>query len=382
MPIYLDHNATTPIAPGVLDAMLPFLREQYGNPSSSYALGRAAKDAVAIARSHVAALIGADPDEIIFTSGGTEANNIAIRGSIEPNGSKRSIITSTVEHPATDEPCDLLAQEGYTVHRIKVGGDGRIDIEEARRTIRNGVGLVTMIYAQNETGVLQPVAEIAAAAREHGALMHIDAAQAVGKIAVDVRALDIDLLSIAGHKLYAPKGIGVLYVRHGVRTQSVLRGAGQESGRRPGTENVASIVGLGEACRLAAERLHDGNTAQVMTLTHALFARLRHAIPDILLTGHPTARLPNTLNVLCPGVSGRAVLEACPQVMASTGSACHANREEASAILRAMGIPEHKALGAVRLSLGATTTARDVDDAADALAEAWRKCVAGTARAL
>ena len=235
MPIYLDHNATTPIMPGVLDAMLPFLSEQYGNPSSSYALGRAAKEAVAIARGHVAALIGAEADEIIFTSGGTEANNIAIRGSVDPNGSKHSIVTSTVEHPATEEPCDLLAKQGYTIHRIRVGRDGRVDAEAARRAIRDGAGLVTLIHAQNETGVLQPVAEIAAAAREHGALMHIDAAQAVGKIDLDVKSLGVDLLSIAGHKLYAPKGIGVLYVRRGVRTQSVLRGAGQESGRRPGT---------------------------------------------------------------------------------------------------------------------------------------------------
>lgn len=373
MPIYLDHNATTPIAPGVLDSMLPFLREQYGNPSSGYALGRTAKDAVATARGHVAALIGAEPDEIIFTSGGTEANNIAIRGSIEPNDGKHTIVTSTVEHPATDEPCDLLARQGYAIRRIKVGADGRIDPDDARRMIRDGAGLVTLIYAQNETGVLQPVEEISAVAREQGALMHIDAAQAVGKIDLDVRALGVDMLSIAGHKLYAPKGVGVLYVRRSVRTQSVLRGAGQESGRRPGTENVASIVGLGEACRLAASRLREGSTAQMTTLTRTLLARLQDAIPDIVLTGHSTARLPNTLNVLFPDVSGRAVLEACPQVMASTGSACHADREEASAILRAMGIPEHKALGAVRLSLGATTTAHEIEDAADALANAWRQ---------
>ncbi len=373
MPIYLDFNATTPIAPAVLDAMLPFLREQYGNPSSGYALGRAAKDAIATARGHVAALIGAEADEIIFTSGGTEANNIAIRGTIEPNGGKRVIVTSTVEHPATDEPCALLAEQDYTVHRVNVGGDGRIDVDGAQRAIRDGAGLVTLILAQNETGVLQPVAEVATAARGHGALMHIDAAQAVGKIDVDVKALGVDLLSIAGHKLYAPKGIGVLYVRRGVRTQSVLRGAGQETGRRPGTENVASIVGLGEACRLAADRLRENGAAQMAALAHDLFARLQREIPDIALSGHPTARLPNTLNVLFPGVSGRAVLDACPQVMASTGSACHADREEASAILRAMGIPEHKALGAVRLSLGATTTARDVEEAANALTEAWRK---------
>jgi len=381
MPIYLDHNATTPIAAEVLEAMLPFLREQYGNPSSNYALGHIAKDAVATARGHVAALIGAAPDEIIFTSGGTEANNIAIRGSIEPNGGKRAIVTSTVEHPATDDPCDLLARDGYAVDRLNVGGDGRVDPADARRAMRNGAGLVTLIYAQNETGVVQPVREITAAARDHGALMHVDAAQAVGKVAVDVRSLGVDLLSIAGHKLYAPKGIGVLYVRRGVRTQSVLRGAGQEAGRRPGTENVASIVGLGEACRLAAIRLRRNDTERMRGLTRDLFARLQRDVPDLVLAGHPTERLPNTLNVLFAGVSGRAVLEACPQVMASTGSACHADREEASAILRAMGIPERKALGAVRLSLGTSTTAREVEDAADALAEAWRKCVAAPARA-
>ncbi|MGB3866614.1 MAG: cysteine desulfurase family protein [Xanthobacteraceae bacterium] len=372
-PIYLDHNATTPIDPGVLDAMLPFLREQFGNPSSGYALGRTAKDAVANARAEVAALIGADADEIVFTSGGTEANNIAIRGTADAGGGRRRIVTSTVEHPATDEPCELLARQGWAIDRIAVGGDGRVDVAIAQRAIRDGADLVTLIYAQNETGVVQPVAEIAATARAHGALMHVDAAQAIGKIAVDVKTLGVDLLSIAGHKLYAPKGVGALYVRRGVRADSVLRGAGQESGRRPGTENVACIVGLGRACRLAASRLRNGDAARLGTLARDLFARLRRDIPDIELTGHPDARLPNTLNVLFPGVSGRALLDACPQVMASTGSACHADREDASAILRAMGIAEHKALGAVRLSLGFTTTPADVAEAAAALAGAWRR---------
>lgn len=375
MSIYLDHNATTPIMPGVLDAMLPFLREEFGNPSSSYALGRTAKDAVATARAHVAALIGAQADEIIFTGGGTEANNMAIRGAMEfGDADKPAIVTSTIEHPATDEPCNLLVRRGHPVHRIETGHDGRIDPDDARRALRDTAsGLVTLIYAQNETGVLQPVTEVAAAARKHGALMHIDAAQAVGKINVDVAALGIDLLSIAGHKLYAPKGIGVLYVRRGVQLESMLRGAGQESGRRPGTENVASIVGLGEACRLAAMRLREGGSRQLQTFTDDLWERLQRDIPDIFLVGHQSERLPNTLNVLFPAVSGRAVLEACPSVMASTGSACHADREEASAILRAMDIPEDKALGAVRLSLGAATTSKDVAEAATALADAWRR---------
>jgi cysteine desulfurase len=373
MAIYLDHNATTPIAPDVLDAMLPFLRDAFGNPSSSHALGRRAKDAVDTARGHVAALIGAQPNEIIFTSGGTEASNMAIRGIVHGDGNRR-IITSTIEHPATEEPCHLLAQQGHAIHRIQARPDGRIDLDDAQRALAAGADLVTLIHAQNETGVLQPVAEVAAMARQRGIPVHIDAAQSVGKIAIDVTALGIDLLSIAGHKLYAPKGIGALYVRRGVRLEPVLRGAGQESGRRPGTENVASIVALGEACRLAAIRLRDNAHRNIERLARELFTRLHAEIPGIVLVGHPTERLPNTLNVLFPDVSGRAVLEACPQVIASTGSACHADREEASAVLRALGIAEHEALGAVRLSLGFTTTQADIDIAAPALAGAWRHC--------
>jgi cysteine desulfurase len=373
MAIYLDHNATTPIAPDVLDAMLPFLRDEFGNPSSSHALGRRAKDAVDTARGHVAALIGAQPNEIIFTSGGTEASNMAIRGIMHGDGNRR-VITSTIEHPATEEPCHLLAQQGHAIHRIQARPDGRIDLDDAQRAIAAGAHLVTLIHAQNETGVLQPVAEVAAMARQRGIPVHIDAAQSVGKIAIDVAALGIDLLSIAGHKLYAPKGIGALYVRRGVRLEPVLRGAGQESGRRPGTENVASIVALGEACRLAAIRLRDNAHRNIERLARELFTRLHAEIPGIVLVGHPTERLPNTLNVLFPDVSGRAVLEACPQVIASTGSACHADREEASAVLRALGIAEHEALGAVRLSLGFTTTQADIDIAAPALAGAWRHC--------
>jgi cysteine desulfurase len=373
MAIYLDHNATTPIAPDVLDAMLPFLRDEFGNPSSSHALGRRAKDAVDTARGHVAALIGAQPNEIIFTSGGTEASNMAIRGVVHGDGNRRAV-TSTIEHPATEEPCHLLARQGHHVHRIKAESDGRIDLDDARRAIAAGADLVTLIHAQNETGVLQPVAEVAAMARQRGIPVHIDAAQSVGKIAIDVAALGIDLLSIAGHKLYAPKGIGALYVRRGVRLEPVLRGAGQESGRRPGTENVASIVALGEACRLAAIRLRDNAHRNIERLARELFTRLHAEIPGIVLVGHPTERLPNTLNVLFPDVSGRAVLEACPQVIASTGSACHADHEEASAALRALGIAEHEALGAVRLSLGFTTTQADIEIAAPALAGAWRHC--------
>lgn len=369
--VYLDYNATTPVLPEVLEAMLPFLRGEFGNPSSGHALGRHAHEAVETARAHVAALIGAGPAEIVFTGGGTEANNIAIRGAMDGNA-PRPIVTSMLEHPATEEPCKLLAGHGHTVHRVRAHADGRIDANEAIATIRTGAALVTLIHAQNETGVLQPVAKIAAAAHRHGALVHVDAAQSVGKVALDVDALGADLLSIAGHKLYAPKGVGALYVRRGIRLAPVLRGAGQESGLRPGTENVPAIVALGEACRLAAARLVNG-THDMRPLAAALLARLRREVPGLVLVGDPTERLPNTLNVLFPGVSGRAVLAACPAVMASTGSACHADREEPSAALRALGIPDAQALGAVRLSLGILTTADEVAISAAALAQAWRR---------
>ncbi|MCB1413347.1 MAG: cysteine desulfurase [Xanthobacteraceae bacterium] len=373
MAIYLDHNATTPVAPEVLDAMLPFLREEFGNPSSNSPLGHRAKDAIEAARHEVAVLIGAQPDGIVFTSGGTEASNMAIRGTVEGQ-STAAIVTSTIEHPATEEPCRWLARQGHAVHRIPARDDGRIDLDAARHAIGAATGLVTLIHAQNETGVLQPVFEVAAMTRRHGIPLHIDAAQSAGKIPIDVAALGIDLLSLAGHKLYAPKGIGALYVRSGTRLAPMLRGAGQEGGRRPGTENVAFIVGLGAACRLAAGRLAGGASETAARLAAALFARLRQAIPGIVLVGHPTERLPNTLNVLFPETTGRAVLENCPEVIASTGSACHADREEASHALRALGIPEHAALGAVRLSLGFATTAQDVEAAADALITAWRQC--------
>ncbi|MCC6947619.1 MAG: cysteine desulfurase [Bradyrhizobiaceae bacterium] len=377
-PIYLDYNATTPVLPAVLDAMLPFLRAEFGNPSSAHAFGRRAKDAVGTARAQVATLIGAAPDEIVFTSGGTEASNLAIRGTAHRGTGKLPIVTSNIEHPATDAPCELLAQQGYPLKRIKARPDGIIDIDEAAAAIRAGAGLVTIIHAQNEIGTLQPVAEVAALAHEQGALIHVDAAQSVGKVRVDVKSMGVDLLSIAGHKLYAPKGVGALYIRRGVALEPLLRGAGQESGRRPGTENVPYLVGLGEACRLAAVRLQDGRH-EIESLANELLDRLRREVPGIVLVGHATERLANTLNILFPGVSGRQLLEACPRVLASTGSACHADREEASSILRALDIPEEQALGAVRLSLGVPTTRQDVEEAASALAAAWRMITGNSA---
>ncbi len=371
-PVYLDYNATTPIDPAVFEAMLPYLRGQFGNPSSAHALGHAAHDGVETARADVAALIGAKADEIIFTSGGTEATNFAIRGAAGGADGRRTIVTTAIEHPATDATCAAMEQRGYAVHRILPRSDGRVDPAEMIGAIGPDTALVTIIHAQNEIGTLQPVEEIAAVARRHGIPVHVDAAQSIGKIRVDVQALGADLLSIAGHKLYAPKGVGALYVRRGVDVRPILFGAGQEHGRRPGTENVAGIVALGRACALAGEML-ERERERLARLRDGLLARLGQEVPGLRLVGHPSDRLPNTLNVLFPGVSGRKLLQGCPRVLASTGSACHADREDPSAILLAMGIPANAALGAVRLSLGRTIADDDIAEAAAALGTAWRQ---------
>ena len=368
-PIYLDYNATTPVDPGVVDAMLPYLQAEFGNPSSAHALGRRARDAIEKARGEVAALIGASPDEIVFTSGGTEASNIAIRGGATSRPRRRAVVTTNIEHPATDACCLLLKRDGHTVRRVAAKSDGRIDPAAAKSVIRKDTALATIIHAQNEIGTLQPVAEIARHARAVGALVHADAAQSIGKVPVDVDAFGVDLLSIAGHKLYAPKGIGALYMRKRVKLPPLLVGAGQEHGRRPGTENVAYAVGLGEACRLATLALEKA--PQIASVADHLLRKLQQDVPGIILVGHPTERLPNTLNVLFPDVSGRKLLDACPDVLASNGSACHADNEEPSAILLALGIPPDQALGTVRLSVGRTTTTEEATTAAAHLADAW-----------
>jgi cysteine desulfurase len=370
-PIYLDHNATTPVDPGVLKAMLPYLRDDFGNPSSAHAFGVRAREVVEAARAEVAALIGATPDEIVFTSGGTEASNMAIRGAVRIDGNRRDIVTTTIEHPATETCCLFLQGDNHKVTRVKAESDGLVDPTRVGPAIDGRTALVTIIQAQNEIGTIQPVAEIAAAARRRGAFIHTDAAQSVGKIPLDVKRLGVDFLSIAGHKLYAPKGIGALYIRRGVKLPPLLLGAGQEYGRRPGTENVAFIVALGEACRIA-DAILESEQQRLSKLADELLAGLKRQIPQIALVGHPSQRLPNTVNVLFPDVSGRQLLEECPQVMASTGSACHADSEEPSGILTALGIAHDRALGAVRLSLGRATTDEDVAAAVSALAAAWR----------
>jgi cysteine desulfurase len=369
-PVYLDNNGTTPADSDVLKAMLPYLGDEFGNPSSAHALGRRARDAIEAARTEVASLIGAMPDEILFTSGGTEASNIAIRG-IAANRPHNAIVTTAIEHPATEACCAFLQSPGRKVTRIAPSADAIVDPEKFIAAIDNDTALATIIHAQNETGTLQPVADISAGARKRGAAIHADAAQSVGKIAVNVDALGVDLLSIAGHKLYAPKGIGALYIRRGINLPPLLLGAGQEHGRRPGTENVAFIVALGAACKIAKAHLQTG-LHELRKLADEFYAELKREIPGIRLVGHPAQRLPNTLNVLFPGVSGRKLLEYCPGVLASNGSACHADSEEPSAILTALGIPPHEALGSVRLSLGRQSSRADIEIAASQLIVAWR----------
>jgi len=364
-PIYLDHNATTPILSEVVDAMIPFLRQHFGNPSSGHAYGRVAHEAVECARAQVAELLGAEPDEIFFTSGGTEANNLAIRGVMEV-ATRSHIVTSVIEHPATSRPCAWLEDQGKGLSRLGVDHSGRVLPDEARREITQDTALVTVMHSNNETGVLQPIEELAKLARAAGAYVHTDAAQSVGKVPVDVNVLDVDLLSIAGHKLYAPKGIGALYVRRGTPIAPFSLGAGHERGLRPGTENVASIVGLGTACAEAQRDLTEV-ADQMCFLRDMLWGVLVAEVPELRLNGHPEFRLPNTLNVRFPGVSGDALLAGAPEVAASTGSACHAGHTRASAVVLAMGVPEDEAMGSVRLTLGRHTSEADIKHAAQSI---------------
>ena len=374
--IYLDHNATTPLAPEVADAMAPYLGAEFGNPSSDHALGRRARRAVEEARAAVAALIGAASEEVVFTSGGTESNNLAIRGVAAQAPSVRCrIVTSAVEHPATTAPLALLETSGWTLTRVPVTESGILDVDAALAALGDDVALVTVMLAQNETGALMPVAALAAAARAHGTVVHTDAAQAIAKIPVSVADLGVDLLSIAGHKCYGPKGVGALYVRRGMPLLPLLVGAGQEGGLRPGTENVAGIVGLGAAARLAMDHL-ETDAARIAQLRDELWSALSARVGGTLRHTPDDACLPNTLLVSFPGVLGADVLARVPQLAASTGSACHAGEHTPNATLLAMGVAPEVALGAVRLSLGRGTTRVDVEGAVELLAGAHGALVA------
>lgn len=360
--------------------MLPFLRDHFGNPSSGHAFGRRTRAAIEAAREQLASLVGARADEVIFTSGGTESSNLAIGGiAAGAAPGRRAMVTTTVDHPATRATCAAL--RGWVVREAPVDGACRVDLAAARRMLDHAVALVTVMHANNETGALQPVAELADAAHAVGATVHVDGAQSVGKVPVAMDALGADLLSVVGHKLGGPQGVGALVIRRGVRLEAVSHGAGHERGLRPGTENVAGIVGLGAACAAALRSL-DAEARRVRALREDLFGRLAAAVPGLIRSvpdPDGTASLPNTLHVRFPGVAGDEVLAASGDVAASTGSACHAGgSRRASAVVLAMGVPDREALGSVRLSLGRSTTEADVARAADALVAGWRSARAAT----
>jgi cysteine desulfurase len=383
-PIYLDYNATTPLDPAVIEAMLPYLREHYGNPSSTHVLGRRTHEAVETARQQCAALLGAKAEEIVFTSGGSEASNLALKGTVFHRvgrgileagisglflrGRLAHIVTSAIEHPATAATCAFLRRLGCRITTVPVDRDGLVDPDNVRKAIARPTTLVSIMHSNNEVGTLQPIREIATLCKERNILLHTDAAQSLGKVAVDVNELGVHLLSVAGHKLYAPKGVGLLYARQGVALEPLIHGAGHESGRRAGTENVPYFVALGKACEIAQKSLPQA-TERLRQLRDRLWDRLRAKFGErVILNGHPERRLPNTLNVNFIGHVGSELLEKTPEIAASTGSACHEGKISQSPVLCAMGVPPEIGRGAVRLTVGRFTTEDEIDRAVDVLA--------------
>ena len=361
--IYLDFNGSTPIAGEVLAAMQPHLSASFGNPSSHHWAAQPARDAIELARGQVAALIGCNATEVTFTSGGTEANNQALKGvywAKKDGVAKPHFIASAVEHPAILAPLRFLERLGAEVTVVGVDRFGCVDPDDIRRAMRINTVLVSVMHANNEVGTIQPIAEIGAIARDRGVLLHTDAAQSLGKIAVDVDALQVDLLSIAGHKLYAPKGVGALYVREGTDLESLLHGGNHEAGRRAGTESALLTAGLGAACELSG---HWFASASILKLRELFWGLLQESCGDaVVLNGHPTQRLPNTLNVSFVGCDGGALLARLEEVAASTGSACHSGDTSGSPVLAAMGVSPQVAAGAIRFSLGRTTSEDEIRD--------------------
>jgi cysteine desulfurase len=362
--IYLDYNASTPIDPEVAAAMRPFLQQAFGNPSSGHWASTPAKQALEKARGQVAALLGCETDEVVFTSGGSEANNLALKGVFFANRHKGDhIVTTQIEHPATLGPCRLLERLGARVTYLPVDHTDRVDPDDVRRAITPSTILISVMHANNEVGTIQPIAEIGSVTRDRGVLFHTDAAQSVGKVPTNVNDLRVDLLTIAGHKLYAPKGVGALYVRHGVALEPLIHGASHERGRRAGTESALMAVGLGAACAIAQDL---APMARVRVLRDRLWERLKEHFGDgVALNGHPTHRLPNTLNVSFRGQIGAELLQRLDGIAASTGSACHAGRIELSPVLKAMGIAPEIGGGAIRFSLGRATTQAEIDEVLD-----------------
>ncbi len=369
-PIYLDYNATTPVDPAVADAMRPFLDGFFGNPSSSHWYGRQAREAVSRARAQVAGLLGAAPDEILFTSGGSEANNLALKGAaLARRDHGDHIVTTAIEHPAVLEVCAWLQEQGFTITRLPVDGRCLVNPADLRDALTPRTILVSVMHANNETGAIQPIAELADLARQAGALFHCDAAQSVGKIPTDVQELGVDLLSVAGHKFYGPKGVGALYIRRGVTLEKLIHGANHESNLRAGTENVLEIVGLGAAAELAGSTMAE-SMDHCRRLRDRLWQGLRTELPDIRLNGPLDLRLPGTLNVSFPGIEAGLLLAAVPEIAASAGAACHADGVSISSVIAAMGVPEASARGTVRFSTGKFLCGQEIDRAVGAIVAA------------
>jgi cysteine desulfurase len=360
LPVYLDHHATTPLDPRVLDAMLPYFTERFGNPhSAQHAHGWTAEAAIEAARTEVAALIGALPEDIVFTSGATEANNLAIRGAAHSTG-RRHLLTCATEHPCVLETCRALGREGFAITELPVRADGLLDLDQLSAALRPDTALVSIMTANHEIGVLQPIAAIAKLCQERGILLHTDAAQAAGRTALDVAVLGVDLMSLSAHKLYGPKGIGALYVRRGLRIAPLFAGGGQERGLRPGTLPTPLCVGFGKACALAQEQL-AAEAARVRDLRDRLYEGLRQALPEIRLNGAAEPRLPNNLNLCLPGIDGEDLLAGLPELALSTGAACASATQEPSAVLRALGLSDEAIAGSIRIGLGRTTTAAEIE---------------------
>ncbi|MGO9379539.1 MAG: cysteine desulfurase family protein [Dissulfurispiraceae bacterium] len=373
-PVYLDYNATTPHDPEVITAMRPYLEEHFGNPSSSHYYGLKTKEAVEEARAHVAYLLGCKPEEVIFTSGGTESNNHAIKGIAAAYRDRGNhIITTQIEHPAVTAVCKYLERYGVVTTYLPVDENGLVNVSDVDNAITPKTILITVMHANNEVGTIQPIHEISEIARRKGIVLHTDAAQSAGKIPVGVDDLGVDLLSIAGHKLYAPKGIGVLYIRKGIEPARFMHGAGQESGMRAGTENVLEIVGLGKACEIAARDL-ERNMLDMRASRDRLYNGMRQKVKDVRLNGHPDLRLPNTLNVSILGIEAHVLLSAIEdRVAASAGAACHSGEIKISSVLKAMKVPEEWARGALRLTTGRMTTHSEVDTAVEVISETVQK---------
>ena len=362
--IYLDYNASTPIAPEVAEAMRPFLTEHYGNPSTTHWAGKPAKEAYEKARQQVASLLGCNSNEVIFTSGGSEANNHALKGVFFAlKGRGNHIITTQVEHPAVINPCRFLQKLGAKVTYVGVDSFGQVSPADIEKAITDQTILISVMHANNEIGTIQPLNEIANIAKKHNILLHSDAAQSVGKVPAKVGELGVDLLSVAGHKLYAPKGIGALYIRQGTPIEPLVHGAGHEEGRRAGTENIILAVGLGKACELAEAYLGD---SKIKDLCNFFWGELKkHFKDNVILNGHPEMRLPNTLNISFVGKVGQDILQQIPQLAASTGSACHAGVVELSPVLKAMRVDEYVGQGTIRFSLGKYSKREEIETAVE-----------------